>query len=116
MSLTLAQEYKIVDKYLRLFTEKSNLTLPEIDASLKEVAGWVIRTYGIAGYSFHGDSLFINIMSGDAKELEWELIQIAKANGCTKLRAVTQRNPKAFARKHGAKLVGYIIEKEINYE
>ena len=40
----------------------------------------------------------------------------AKEYGCRTIMFITRRNYRAFERKYGFKLAGYVLEKEVNYE
>ena len=40
--------------------------------------------------------------------------ELAKKLGCKKIRVATKRSPKAFVKKYGFELVGYILEKEVD--
>jgi hypothetical protein len=59
------------------------------------------------------DALFLVTGSGDGKFIDEKTIALAKELGYTKIRLQTKRNPKAWERRHGYKLAGYILEKEI---
>lgn len=60
------------------------------------------------------DVLFVFNCYGNGKYWEQFLKEKAKELGCKKIRFATKRNPKAFERRFGAKLVGYILEVEVD--
>lgn len=59
------------------------------------------------------DALFIPSAAGDGKELDEQICALAKRLGYTKVRFETRRNPRAWERKFGYKVTGYVMEKEV---
>lgn len=64
-------------------------------------------------WSVHGDKLVAHQVYGDGVYWDTYLNTLAQKLGLTKIMMATKRNPKAFERKFGFKLTGYILEKEV---
>lgn len=73
----------------------------------------VDNEHGFCSFRTDRNVLYIINTYGDGKYWDEYLTKVAKENGCTKMRFHTRRNPEAFARKYGAKLVGYVMEREV---
>jgi hypothetical protein len=73
----------------------------------------VQNSYGFCSFRIEDDILFIINTYGNGEYWDAYLTAIAKQNSCTKIRFATRRNPKTFSRKYGAKLVGYVLEREV---
>lgn len=74
--------------------------------------------HGFCVFIKDNDVLIVGEVCGDGRYWLKYLIQKAKQLSCTKLRAATKRNPTAYSRFFGAKMVGfsdgnYIFEKEV---
>ena len=66
--------------------------------------------HGFITFFVHDGILELHNMCGNGKEWQKILIQIMKDNGLTKLRAYTERNPKAWIRKYGGHIKGWFME------
>lgn len=73
-----------------------------------------IEGKGFISYAIQGDKLVIPDLYGDGKFWLEKALELAKTNGCTKLLGGTRRNPKAYNKMFGTKVVGYILEREVN--
>jgi hypothetical protein len=60
-----------------------------------------------------GDIFYVWQMSGDGDKMEALILETARRLGCTKLRWMTYRNPKAWERRFNCKQIGYVLEKEV---
>lgn len=70
--------------------------------------------HGFITFYVYDGILELHHMCGDGKVWQKILIQIMKDNGLTKLRAYTERNPKAWIRKYGGHIRGYYMEADID--
>lgn len=68
---------------------------------------------GFISYSFIGDTMIIPDLYGDGKYWLERALEIARQNGCKKMRGGTTRNIKAYCKMFGLKVVGYIVEREV---
>ncbi len=70
---------------------------------------------GFVTYAVHPEYIFVyNVYGiGQAEEIERHLRDVAKKHGVGKVRFATKRNPTAFQRKFGAKVIGYILEVDV---
>lgn len=68
--------------------------------------------HGFASYSISNGVLHIANVYGEGKYWDSFFRDLAKDNKCNVMRFSTRRNPEAFVRRHGYKVVGYIMEKE----
>ncbi len=69
--------------------------------------------HGFCSYRIYGDILYLENAFGDGKYWYDKMISKAKESGCTKVRFQTKRNPKAWHRKYGCRLVRYVMELEV---
>lgn len=69
--------------------------------------------YGFCTYRIDKDILFVLNVYGNGEYWDNYLTMIAKQNGCTKMRTGTFRSYKSFCRKYKAKVVGYVLEREV---
>lgn len=100
LSATLGE---MVTTYLHL-TGKAN-----IDCEIIYIEG-----KGFISYAIQGDKLLIPDLYGDGKFWLDYALKLAKEKGCTKLLGGTRRNPKAYEKMFGTKVVGYVLEREVN--
>jgi hypothetical protein len=68
---------------------------------------------GFVVFVFNEESLVILHIFGNGKYWFDYLEDVARQNGKKKLVGATRRNQKAFERKHGFILTGYIMEREV---
>lgn len=68
---------------------------------------------GFIGYQVDGQSLLITALYGDAKYWLIKATEIAKEKGCKSLVGGTPRNPKAYEKLLGTRIIGYILEREV---
>lgn len=68
---------------------------------------------GFISYAIAGDKLLVPDLYGDGKYWLEKALEFARQNGCTKLIGGTRRNPKAYEKMFGTKVVGYILEREV---
>ena len=66
--------------------------------------------YGFIVYFKHDDILELHHMCGNGKEWQKVLVEVMRENGLKRLRAFTNRNPKAWQRRYCGHVVGYEIE------
>lgn len=59
------------------------------------------------------DCLMVLTAAGDGKFIDKKVIELAKKLGYKKIVFPSKRNPKAWERRLGYKLAGYVMEKEI---
>jgi len=69
--------------------------------------------YGFMTWTADEDSIIAINVYGDGKYWDRVLVNLAKELGVNKIIFGTQRNFKAYERKFGYKLKGYILEKEV---
>jgi len=69
--------------------------------------------HGFMSWSVYEDKLVAHQVYGDGVYWDNYLNELAKQLGLSKIMIATQRNYKAFERKFGFKLIGYILEKEV---
>ena len=74
----------------------------------------VRNEHGFASYYVDGEHLQILNVYGDGDYWDEFLTGIAIKNGCRALRFSTLRNPKALERSRGCKVIGYIMEREVD--
>ena len=74
----------------------------------------VENEHGFASYSVSNGVLHIINVYGDGKYWDEFLAGVAKNTKCKFMRFSTRRNPKSFERLHGYKVVGHILEKEVD--
>ena len=70
--------------------------------------------HGFITFFAHDGILELHNMCGSGKEWQKILIQIMKDNGIKKLRAYTERNPKAWIRNYGGHIKGWFMEVNID--
>lgn len=70
--------------------------------------------HGFITFFAYDDILELHHMCGNGKEWQKIVIEIMKEYGLKKLRAYTQRNPKAWIRKYGGHIRGYYMEVDID--
>lgn len=70
--------------------------------------------HGFITFFAYDDILELHNMCGNGKEWQKIVIEIMKEYGLKKLRAYTQRNPKAWIRKYGGHIRGYYMEVDID--
>lgn len=97
------------EKDLQKYFEKSGDTSIEPDNLIVTDNGFATWTIDRSDNALVGLNVY-----GDGKYWEEFGNELAKKLGCTKIRVATKRSPKAFVRKYGFKLVGYILEKEVD--
>ena len=68
---------------------------------------------GFASWNIHRGKLVILNVFGAGQFWDSFFVALAKGLGVNKITFGTRRNPKAFERKYGYKVVGYILEKEV---
>lgn len=68
---------------------------------------------GFISFRVTGDSLFIVQCYGDGRYWMDVARGVAKKLGLTKIQFTTRRNYRAFERRHGFKLIGYVMESEV---
>jgi hypothetical protein len=68
---------------------------------------------GFCTWKQDGKTLLAADVCGDGRHWDGFLQAKAKELGCTKIKFGTYRNPAAFTRKYGYKVVGYILVKEV---
>jgi outer membrane protein assembly factor BamB len=74
----------------------------------------VVNDHGFMSWMIDTDGSFVALnVYGDGEYWDSFIMQLAEKLGCTKARFATRRNPKAFERKFGYKIAGYIMEKEV---
>jgi len=79
----------------------------------------VVLKDGFFTFSVRNDYLVILDGYGNGKRIEQVCMKIAKSRGLKKIRFFSRRNPKAFVRKFGVKVIGktkegfYLFEKEV---
>lgn len=78
-----------------------------------DVFNLIENEHGFCSFRIYKNRLEVSSTYGDGEYWNAYLTQMAKQKGCTKLRFSTRRNPKAFARKYGMKMIGYVLEKEV---
>lgn len=71
------------------------------------------KSKGFITFAIIGETMIIPDLYGDGKYWLGVAEKIAKENNCTKLKGGTTRNPKAYERMFGTKIVGYILEKDL---
>lgn len=99
-----------------------NITLGEMKEAYLGLTGKVnidceiiyIEGKGFISYAIQGDRLLIPDLYGNGKFWLDYALTLAKEKGCTKLVGGTRRNPKAYAKMFGTKVVGYVLEREVN--
>lgn len=69
--------------------------------------------HGFITFSFIGDAMVVPDGYGDGKYWLDRTIEIAKENGCKKIRGATRRNIKAYCKMFGMKVVAYVVEREV---
>jgi len=69
---------------------------------------------GFCSYDIAKDSVVVRQLYGDGEYWFSRLKEVAKLYNCTKLTGIVNRSPKGYTRKYGAKVVGHVIE--INLE
>lgn len=60
-----------------------------------------------------GNTLVVQQCYGDGKHWDKEIMKLAKKLKCNKISFYTRRNYKAFEKKFGYKLDGYVMTKEV---
>ena len=70
---------------------------------------YIENDHGFASYKIENNVLHVIQVYGDGKYWEKFFRKIAKENNVTRAMFYTRRNPKAFARRFGAKVVQYIM-------
>jgi len=78
-----------------------------IDKNLTE------NEFGFASFEKRGDRLIVHNVCGDGLYWDRFFVALAKINGCRKIVCSKRRSTKAYARKYGFKVAGYILEKEV---
>lgn len=68
---------------------------------------------GFMSWGVNLDSLILSSVYGDGKYWDKFSIELAKQLGLKKIVIATRRSPKAYQRKYGYKLTGYLLEKEV---
>ena len=71
--------------------------------------------HGFASYFVNGDRLVICNVFGDGEFWDAFFLDKARELGLKRVTFGTRRNYKAFEKKFGYKLTGYILEKEVYY-
>ena len=72
-----------------------------------------IEGKGFITYMITGTTMVIPDLYGDGKFWLDKALEIARSKGCTKLRGGTTRNPKAYNKMFGTKIIGYVLEREV---
>ena len=107
---------KIQDKFLSSYLEKSKETLEEfLEGSNRGRQIAEFEDLGWIEYSKHDNVLWIHTAYSCKPHKEtvkiWNnLKKLAKDSGCDKIQFTTLRNPEAFERLFGAKIIEYKME------
>ena len=98
------------------------MTEEDIQTYLKKSGDHRIRTenlieneYGFLSWSIYDDSLIALQVYGDGVYWDKFLNELAKQLGLKTIKMGTKRDYRAFEKKFGFKLTGYILEKEVYY-
>ena len=71
---------------------------------------------GFVLYNIENGHIVVLAIYGDGKHWFNVMEEDARRLGIKKIRGSTKRNPAAWSRRHGVKVVGYIIEKDVGEE
>jgi hypothetical protein len=69
--------------------------------------------HGFATFDLRSDCIVLHCIYGDGRYWVEYFMKMAKDRGLPFLRAATRRNPKAIQRRLGFRVVGYVMEKEV---
>lgn len=70
---------------------------------------YIENSHGFASYKIEGDTLRVIQVYGDGKHWERFFRKLAKENNIKRAMFYTRRNPKAFERRYGAKVVQTVM-------
>lgn len=73
----------------------------------------VQNEHGFLSWRVYNDKLILLNVYGDGKYWDVFSMELAKKLGINKIIAGTKRKPKAWKRKYGYEVTGYILEKRI---
>lgn len=73
----------------------------------------IATDFGFASFDIKGDELILYQVYGNGDLWDRYFVELAKRLNLKKIKFGTKRNYKGFERKFGYKLVGYILEKEV---
>jgi len=76
----------------------------------------LLLPYGFIIYEVDGDVLgllHVYATKGSGKKMDKFINSLAKEIGAKKIRFATRRRPEGFVRKYNYKVVGYVLEKEV---
>ena len=102
---------KTKDEWLKWYEERTGIN--DLELQPNETVKYHPE-HGFAVYFKDDDALYIHHMCGDGKYWFKTLMRAMQLEGVEKLRAYTQRNPRAWARKYGTKITGYVLEVDID--
>ena len=83
------------------------------DNYISGVYGIIHPEHGFMTYDVDIDKLILHCVYGNGNYWYDVAIDLAKQLGLPKLLFATQRNWRAFERKYGARLVGYVMEIDV---
>jgi len=83
--------------------------------SMPHTANLIENEHGFASYYFSedGESIILLSVYGDGRYWDSFFEDMARENGLKRVRFVTKRDPRLFARKYGYRVTGYHMEKEV---
>jgi len=93
--------------------EQSALYMRKSGDTAIETDGLIENEHGFMSCKVLNETLVAYQVFGDGEYWNGQLNEMAKDLGLRRIRMATIRNPKAFERKFGFKLIGYILEKEV---
>ena len=70
--------------------------------------------HGFMSWKVHGTDLVLLNVYGDGKYWDVFSIELAKKLGLKKILIATKRSPRAYTKKFGYQVTGYLMEKEVN--
>lgn len=99
-----------LQEWIKFFEKKASCKYTPLPGSQLEFD----ELQGFCNWKQDNDIMYIGVTCGNG--MYWNnFIQLkAKELGCKTLRFGTYRNPATFIRKFGYKVVGYILEKDVN--
>ncbi len=99
----------MIGKWINLYNRKSNDLYDDREGYVTIVD----KEKGFCQIKDDGQTLFVLRVCGDGLFWDTFIYDEALRRGCHRIRFGTQRDPKAFVRKFGYDVIGYILEKEV---
>ena len=66
--------------------------------------------HGFIAFYIDGDVFVLHHLCGDGKFWQGIIKRVSRIEGTNTIRAYTKRNPKAWMRKYGGRIIGYEME------